>query len=128
MLAFGGEFTSLVRFKDMPMEDANIPPADLNKIMHISLKIGDEFLMASDTLESLGQKLIEGNYAYISITLSKRSPPAVRSRWRWAISPRGPTSAASRTVRRRMDDELHLSDAFVIAAESINPARTTERL
>lgn len=66
--AFGGEFTSVVRFKDMPMEGVTIPPADLNKIMHISLKIGDEFLMASDALESLGQKLNVGNNNYISIT------------------------------------------------------------
>ena len=66
--AFGGDYTSVVRFKDMPMEGVTIPPADQNKIMHISLKIGDEFLMASDALESLGQTLIVGNNNYISIT------------------------------------------------------------
>ena len=66
--AFGGDFTAVVRFKDMPMEGVTIPPADMNKIMHISLQIGDEFLMASDTLESLGQKLIVGNNNYISLS------------------------------------------------------------
>ena len=66
--AFGGEFTSVVRFKDMPMPGVTIPPADQNKIMHISLKMGDEFLMGSDTLESMGHKFVPGNYAYISIT------------------------------------------------------------
>ena len=55
---FGGEFTSVVRFKDMPMQGANIPREDENKIMHIGLPIGnDNMLMATDTLESLGQKL-----------------------------------------------------------------------
>jgi PhnB protein len=65
---FGGEFTSVVRFKDMPMEGVHIPKEDENKIMHIGLPIGkDNLLMASDTLESLGQKLTQGNNVYISI-------------------------------------------------------------
>jgi PhnB protein len=66
---FGGEFTTVVRFKDMPMEGVSIPPKDQNKIMHISLPIGkDNILMASDTLESLGQKLVQGNNSYINIS------------------------------------------------------------
>ncbi|MHB9029329.1 MAG: VOC family protein [Candidatus Latescibacterota bacterium] len=65
---FGGEFTSVVRFKDMPMEGVNIPKADENKIMHIALPVGkDDLLMASDTLESLGQKLVQGNNVYLSV-------------------------------------------------------------
>jgi len=50
------------------MEGVNIPNEDKNKIMHIGLPIGkDNILMASDTLESLGQKLTQGNNVYISI-------------------------------------------------------------
>jgi len=65
---FGGEFTSVFRFKDMPMEGVNIPEEDENKILHISLPIGkDDVLMASDTLKSLGQKLMQGNNVYISV-------------------------------------------------------------
>ena len=65
---FGGEFTSVVRFKDMPMEGVNIPKEDENKILHISLPVGkDNVLMASDSLESLGQKLTQGNNVYISV-------------------------------------------------------------
>jgi PhnB protein len=65
---FGGEFTSVVRFKDMPMEGVSIPKEDENKIMHIGLAIGeDNVLMATDTLESLGQKLTQGNNVYISV-------------------------------------------------------------
>lgn len=37
---FGGEFSYVVRFKDMPMEGVNIPNEDENKIMHISLPVG----------------------------------------------------------------------------------------
>ena len=65
---FGGEFTSVVCFKDMPMEGVNIPKEDENKIMHISLPVGrDNVLMATDSLESLGQKLTQGNNVYISV-------------------------------------------------------------
>lgn len=65
---FGGEFSSFVRFKDMPMEGVSIPQADQTKMMHISLPVGpDHILMASDTLESLGQTLVQGNNTYISI-------------------------------------------------------------
>jgi PhnB protein len=37
-------------------------------MMHIGLPIGqDQMLMASDTLESLGQNLVQGNNVYISV-------------------------------------------------------------
>ncbi|NJD77797.1 MAG: VOC family protein [Candidatus Methanoperedens sp.] len=65
---FGGEFTSVFRFKDMPMEGVNIPKEDENKIMHISLPVGkDNVLMATDSLESLGMKLTQGNNVYVSV-------------------------------------------------------------
>src|SRR3989344_3350891 len=49
------------------MEGVKIPKEDENKIMHVGLKIGDNWLMGTDTLESLGQKLIQGNNSYIMI-------------------------------------------------------------
>ncbi len=65
---FRGEFSSLVRFKDMPMEGVSIPEADQNKIMHMSLPLGeDQILMATDALASLGQTLVQGNNVSISI-------------------------------------------------------------
>jgi PhnB protein len=65
---FGGDFTSLVRFKDMPMEGVQIPEADQDKLMHIALPIGDDtLLMATDALESLGQTVQPGNNLYISV-------------------------------------------------------------
>src|SRR4030042_1551971 len=65
---FGGELTSIVRFKDMPMEGVSIPKEDENKGMHVGLPLGrDQMLMATDTLESMGQKLVQGNNVYISI-------------------------------------------------------------
>jgi PhnB protein len=65
---FGGKFSWVVRFKDMPMEGVKIPKKDQNKLMHISLPVGKgDTLMASDTLESLGMKLVKGNNVYIFV-------------------------------------------------------------
>jgi PhnB protein len=65
---FGGEFSSLVRFKDMPMPGVTLPTEVENKIMHISLPIGqDNILMATDAIESLGHQLIQGNNVNIFV-------------------------------------------------------------
>lgn len=69
---FGGEFKSVLRFKDMPMEGVTIPEQDQDKIMHIALPVGDDILMASDTLESLGQELVQGNNVYVCVNPSSR--------------------------------------------------------
>ena len=70
---FGGEFSSLVRFKDFPMEGVTVPPQDQDKIMHVSLPIGEGvILMASDTLEAFGQQLTQGNNVYISVHPTSR--------------------------------------------------------
>ena len=65
---FGGNFSSLVRFKDMPVPGTSVPREDENKIMHVALPVGKEdILMASDALESHGHKLTMGNNVYISL-------------------------------------------------------------
>jgi PhnB protein len=70
---FGGEFASLVRFRDMPMEGSDIPEEEQDKIMHVSLPIGDDsVLMASDVLGSFGQEVVRGNASYISIHVTSR--------------------------------------------------------
>ena len=69
---FGGEFATVMRFGDVSQtegcEEMKVAESDLNKIMHIALPIGKgDVLMATDALESMGQKLIEGNNFSISI-------------------------------------------------------------
>jgi PhnB protein len=65
---FGGEFASVIRFKDMPMPGVSTPKEEANMIMHIGLPLGqNQMLMASDVLRSLGQRLIPGNNVYISV-------------------------------------------------------------
>ena len=65
---FGGESATVIRFKDMPIEDVSLPKGEADKIMHIGLPIGrDQVLMGTELLESLGQKLVMGNNLHISI-------------------------------------------------------------
>jgi PhnB protein len=69
---FGGEFAVVMRFGDSP-QCPDMAEGDKNLIMHIALPIGDGgILMASDAVESLGQKLTVGNNFYISLSPSSK--------------------------------------------------------
>lgn len=71
---FGGEFTSLQQFKDIPglPGKEQMSEADLNKLMHVSLPIGNNVLMGTDTLESLGHTLNFGNNISLSIDVDSK--------------------------------------------------------
>jgi len=63
---FGGEFTMVGRYKDMP-EEYRGPESEWNKIMHISLPIkGGSVLMGSDSPEHMG-KVVFGNSVHLSL-------------------------------------------------------------
>lgn len=65
---FGGEFSALHRFGDTPEACGGIGEAEKEKIMHVSLPINEgNVLMASDVVDSMGQKIVEGNNFSISI-------------------------------------------------------------
>jgi len=65
---FGGEFITLMRFKDTPAGD-QLSEEDKNKIMHVALAIGGgTMIMATDALESMGQTLTFGNNYYVCIS------------------------------------------------------------
>lgn len=61
----GGEFISLMRFKDSPGCE-NMPAAEQDKIMHIALPFGTSFLMGTDIPESM-DKVVNGTSMSISI-------------------------------------------------------------
>ena len=67
---FGGEFTMLNRFSEMPpQEGMELSEEHLNKIMHVSLPIGEHtVLMGSDTGGEWAAKTVVGNNITISIT------------------------------------------------------------
>jgi len=53
---FGGEFTKIVRFKDIASAEFPIPEKEENKIMYISLPIGsDTLLIANDVPKVMGK-------------------------------------------------------------------------
>jgi PhnB protein len=68
---FGGEFAMISRMSDAPNTE-NLPDNEKQRIMHIALPIGDEMLMASDIVPSLGHKIQFGNYSYISVFTESR--------------------------------------------------------
>lgn len=64
---FGGDFKFLQRFKDTP-EGPKVPENEKDMVMHVALPMGKgNTLMATDALESMGQKLNFGNNIYLSI-------------------------------------------------------------
>ena len=52
---FGGEFSKIIRFKDLTVAGIPMPEKEANKIMHIELPIGSNSLMANDVPESMGR-------------------------------------------------------------------------
>lgn len=64
---FGGGFTYMGRFKDMPSE-TEMPESEKEKIMHVSLPISKEtVLMGSDSLQGYCQETGTGSNITISI-------------------------------------------------------------
>ena len=62
----GGEFLMLQRFRDTPFGD-KMPEDDKDKVMHVALPIGENILMGTDTIESIGQQLTSGNNFSLSL-------------------------------------------------------------
>lgn len=67
---FKTEFTALMRFKESPgcPGQGPLPEGDANLIMHVSLPtLGDHLLMGTDSPESMGFKLNQGNNVHINL-------------------------------------------------------------
>lgn len=70
---FGGDFGYLGRFGEMPeSEEYKVSEADKNKIMHVSLAIGNSILMGSDTGEEYGKNYVQGNNFSVSVTAASK--------------------------------------------------------
>lgn len=54
---FGGEFTKIVRFKDISSPEFPVTENDANKIILIALPIGKNILMANDVPESMDRQM-----------------------------------------------------------------------
>jgi PhnB protein len=70
---FGGEFTKIVRFKDLPASEFPIAEADANKIMTIALPVGKHnVLMANDVPAFMGTVNENENRCKIVISAESR--------------------------------------------------------
>lgn len=69
---FGGEFTKIIRFKDIASDAFPIPDYEANKVMLIALPIGENLLMGNDVPESMGRTNENENRSKISITTATK--------------------------------------------------------
>lgn len=72
----GGEFTKLVRYKDLPPSDEyKLPEAYYDKIMYIALPLGkNNVLLGSDALlEMEGKKFTVGDNFHIAISADSKA-------------------------------------------------------
>jgi PhnB protein len=70
---FGGEFTKIVRFKDLASAEFQVPENEANKIMTIILPIGKHnVLMANDVPAFMGRVNENENRSKISISAESR--------------------------------------------------------
>ncbi len=69
---FGGEFTNIVRFKDIASPELPVAENEANKLMHIALPIGKNMLMGNDVPESMGRVNENENRSKIVINADSR--------------------------------------------------------
>ena len=70
---FGGEFTKIIRFKDIASAEFQVPEKEENKIMYIALPIGeDNILIANDVPEFMGRVNENENRSKISIRTNSK--------------------------------------------------------
>ena len=70
---FGGEFTKIVRFKDISSAEFPVPENEANKIIHIALPIGkNNVLIANDVPEFMGRVNENENRSKIYLVTESR--------------------------------------------------------
>ncbi|MES2620104.1 MAG: VOC family protein [Bacteroidota bacterium] len=65
---FGGEFTKVIRFKDLESPEYTVDEKEGNKLMLIALPIGKSILMANDVPESMGRVNENENRSKIAVS------------------------------------------------------------
>jgi PhnB protein len=70
---FGGEFETIVRFKDLESSEFPIAEKEANKIMRITLPIGGNTLIANDVPESMGPVNENENRSKIAVDTDSRA-------------------------------------------------------
>lgn len=69
---FGGEFGTIVRFKDVASAEFPVPESEANKIMRITLPIGESVLIANDVPEIMGRVNENENRSKIAVSADSK--------------------------------------------------------
>jgi PhnB protein len=69
---FGGEFATILRFKEMSGPGFQVTEKEADKIMHIALPIGKNVLMGNDVPESMGRTNENENRSKISVSAESK--------------------------------------------------------
>ncbi|WP_276091442.1 VOC family protein [Pedobacter sp. JY14-1] len=70
---FGGEFSKIIRFKDLASPEFEVPESEANKIMYIALPIGKHnVLIANDVPEFMGKVNERENRSKIVVSAESR--------------------------------------------------------
>ena len=69
---FGGEFTNIIRFKDLAGPEFPVPEAEAEKLMRIELPIGPNTLIANDVPAAMGRVSENENRSKIAVTAESR--------------------------------------------------------
>ena len=70
---FGGEFSEVMRYKDLAGTEFPIPENDADRLMHIALPVGDaDLLLGSDVMEMMGKVTENDNRNTIAISTASR--------------------------------------------------------
>ncbi len=69
---FGGEFTDIIRFKDLASAEFPVSEAEANKLMRIVLPIGSSMLIANDVPQGMGQVNENENRSKIAVTAESK--------------------------------------------------------
>lgn len=69
---FGGDFSTIIRFKDLSSAEFQVSEKEADKVMHIALPIGENTLMGNDVPEFMGRVNENENRSKISISTKSR--------------------------------------------------------
>lgn len=69
---FGGEFTKIIRFKEVSSPEFPVAEKEANKVMYIALPIGTSVLIANDVPEIMGKTNENENRSKIAISAESK--------------------------------------------------------
>jgi PhnB protein len=69
---FGGEFSRIIRYKDISSPEFQVSENEADKLMYITLPIGQSILMANDVPEILGRVNENENRSKIYVSANSR--------------------------------------------------------